>query len=182
MGKAYTQINAETALWLKHQPLFFVATAPLETEGHVNCSPKGSEAFRIIDSVTVAYQDFTGSGAETIAHVRQNGRIVLMFCAFQGPPKIVRLYGKGVALLPQNPDFSTLAAFFPENAATRAIIRVHLTRVSDSCGFGVPLFNYLGPRDALNKWAETKGADKLKEYRQIKNKHSIDGLPAIDEA
>lgn len=181
MGKVYTEINAEMALWIRRQPLFFVATAPLEAHGHVNCSPKGGDALRIIDPVTVAYQDLTGSGAETIAHLRQNGRIVCMFCAFEGPPKILRLYGQGEVILAQHADFPSLSVYFPENLATRAIMRVKLTRVSDSCGFGVPLFDYLGPRDTLNKWAETKGVSKLQEYRQNKNGRSIDGLPAIDK-
>lgn len=181
MGKVYAEINDEIALWIRRQPLFFVATAPLEASGHVNCSPKGGDAFRIIDRVTVAYQDLTGSGAETIAHLRQNGRIVLMFCAFEGPPKILRLYGHGEVILAQHTDFPLLSASFPENLATRAIMRVKLTRISDSCGFGVPLFDYLGPRDTLTKWAETKGLSKLQEYRQNKNACSIDGLPAIDE-
>ncbi len=181
MGKVYTEINHEMALWIRQQPLFFVATAPLEVDGYVNCSPKGGDALRIIDPVTVAYQDVTGSGAETIAHLRQNGRIVIMFCAFEGLPKIVRLYGTGEVVLTQHIDFSSLSVSFPENMATRAILRVRLTRISDSCGFGVPLFDYLGPRDTLDKWAEAKGALKLKEYRQNKNERSIDGLPAIDK-
>ena len=181
MGKIYTEINDEMALWIRRQPLFFVATAPLEADGHVNCSPKGGDAFRIIDPVTVAYQDVTGSGAETIAHLRQNGRIVIMFCAFEGLPKIVRLYGTGEVVLTQHADFPSLSVLFPENMATRAILRIRLTRISDSCGFGVPLFDYLGPRDTLDKWAEAKGALKLKEYRQNKNERSIDGLPAIDK-
>ena len=181
MGKVYTEINQEMVLWIRQQPLFFVATAPLEADGHVNCSPKGGDALRIIDPVTVAYQDLTGSGAETIAHLRQNGRIVFMFCAFEGPPKILRLYGQGEVMLAQHADFPSLSASFPENPATRAIIRVKLTRISDSCGFGVPLFDYLGPRDTLNKWAEAKGLSKLQEYRQNKNERSIDGLPAIDK-
>ena len=181
MGKAYTHIDDEMALWIRQQSLFFVATAPLEADGHVNCSPKGSDAFKIIDPVTVAYQDLTGSGAETIAHLWQNGRIVFMFCAFEGSPKILRLYGKGEVVLTEHGDFPALSASFTENVATRAIIRVKLTRVSDSCGFGVPFFDYRGPRDTLNKWAETKGASTLKEYRQNKNERSIDGLPAIDK-
>jgi len=135
---------------------------------------------RVIDPKTVAYLDLTGSGAETIAHLRENGRIVIMFCAFEGPPTIVRLHGRGEVIPPGHPEFESLAAPFPKNLGTRAVIRVKVSRVSDSCGYAVPLFDYRGPRDVLDKWAEDKGAAKLEEYRRAKNAHSIDGLPALD--
>ena len=181
MGKVYEHINDEMTAWIRRQHIFFVATAPLKGDGHVNCSPKGGDSFRIIDSVTVAYQDLTGSGAETIAHLRENGRIVIMFCAFEGPPRIVRLHGKGEVVLNNHSDFPSLMAHFPENQGMRAIIRVKVTRVADSCGFAVPQFNYRGHRDTLDKWVEAKGAAKLKEYRQERNERSIDGLPSIDD-
>src|SRR3990172_5766352 len=124
MSNATERIDERLAAWLKQQRVFFVATAPLAQNGHVNCSPKGGDAFRILDPLTVAYQDLTGSGAETIAHLRENGRIVIMFCAFDGPPRIVRLHGRGEALTPSHPDFAALAARFPRHIGTRALIRI----------------------------------------------------------
>lgn len=179
MGKIHERISRELAAWIKRQRLFFVATAPLDGEGHLNCSPKGGDSFRVVDPFTVAYQDFTGSGVETIAHLRENGRMVIMFCAFEGPPKIVRLHGIGEALLPDHPDFSALAVEFPPNPGTRAIIRLNVTRVSDSCGYAVPFFDYRGERDTLDQWAESKGPAGLKAYRKEKNATSIDDLPGL---
>jgi hypothetical protein len=161
--------------------MFFVATAPSARDGHVNCSPKGGDSFRILDPQTVAYQDLTGSGVETIAHLRENGRIVIMFCALDGPPQIVRLYGHGDVVTPTHQDFSTLVSHFSAHPGMRAIIRVKITRVADSCGFGVPLFDYRNDRDALDQWAEAKGSAKLEEYRQAKNTESIDGLPGLNK-
>lgn len=174
-------LTNEFAAWLRAQRMFFVATAPLAGDGHVNCSPKGGDTFRVLDAKTVAYQDLTGSGAETIAHLRENGRIVLMFCAFDGPPKIVRLHGTGEIVAADHPDFESLVAHFPANPGTRTVMRIAVSRVSSSCGFGVPLLNYQGERGALDAWAEKKGADQLRSYRRTKNARSIDGLPAIDE-
>jgi hypothetical protein len=130
----------------------------------------------------VAYLDLTGSGAETIAHLRDNGRIVVMFCAFEGPPRIVRLHGHGEAILPSHPEFAALAARFPDNAGTRAVIRVAVTRVSDSCGFAVPFYDYRSERDTLDKWAQTKGPEQLAEYRRTRNARSLDDLPAMDDS
>ncbi|MEO5658155.1 MAG: pyridoxamine 5'-phosphate oxidase family protein [Nitrospiria bacterium] len=174
-------ITHELAAWLRAQRMFFVATAPLAGDGHVNCSPKGGDTFRVLDATTVAYQDLTGSGAETIAHVRENGRIVLMFCAFDGPPKIVRLHGTGEVILSDHQDFTSLIGLFPANPGTRTVIRVIVSRVSSSCGFGIPLLDYQGERGVLDIWAEKKGADQLRSYRRTKNARSIDGLPALDE-
>lgn len=181
MAKTHEQITEELTAWIGRQRMFFVATAPLMRAGHVNCSPKGGDAFRILDPLTVAYLDLTGSGAETIAHLRENGRIVVMFCAFEGPPRIVRLHGRGEAVMPGHPDFPVLASHFPPNIGTRAVIRVAVTRVSDSCGFAVPFYDYRGERDTLDRWAESKGADQLDEYRRTRNARSLDGLPAVDE-
>jgi len=180
MGSMYPKISSELADWIAKQKMFFVATAPLAGDGLINCSPKGGDTFRIIDPQTVAYQDLTGSGAETIAHLRENGRLVIMFCAFEGSPLIVRLYGTGEILLPEHPDYSALIGFFPVNAGTRSIIRLRVSRVSDSCGMSVPYLAFQGNREDLNEWAESKGPGKLVEYRQKKNVKSIDGLPAID--
>ena len=181
MGKIHETIDAQLIDWIGQQHLFFVATAPLAGTGHVNCSPKGGDALRILDASTVAYQDLTGSGAETIAHLRENGRIVIMFCAFDGPPRIVRLHGRGEALTARHPDFAALATRFPPHLGTRAFIRIAVTRVSDSCGFGVPLYEYRGERGALDKWAEAKGPDRIKDYQQAKNLRSLDDLPAIEK-
>lgn len=170
------------AAWIQRQHIFFVATAPLASDGHVNCSPKGGDSFRILDPLTFAYQDLTGSGAETIAHLRENGRIVVMFCAFEGAPKVVRLHGKGEVIRPDHSEFQFLASLFPENPGLRAIIKVRIIRVSDSCGFAVPFFDYQEHRDSLDQWAAAKGTIKLKEYRQERNVTSIDGLPALDDA
>lgn len=181
MAKTYEIIDAKLADWIGQRHLFFVATAPLTGAGHVNCSPKGGDSFRVLDPVTVAYQDLTGSGAETIAHLRENGRVIIMFCAFDGPPRIVRLHGRGEALTSSHPDFASLAARFPPHLGTRAIIQISLTRISDSCGFAVPLYEYRGERDTLDQWTESKGPDKIKEYQRTKNTRSLDNLPAIDE-
>ncbi|HET8760596.1 MAG TPA: pyridoxamine 5'-phosphate oxidase family protein [Nitrospiria bacterium] len=180
MGKLHDHIDDDLAAWIHRQRVFFVATAPLSPDGHVNCSPKGGDAFRVLGPHTVAYQDLTGSGVETIAHLRENGRIVIMFCAFEGPPSIVRLHGRGDALTPDHPKFASLRKHFPDHAGTRAIIRVHVTRVSDSCGFGVPLFDHRCDRDALDTWAESKGPEKLQEYRRAKNARSVDGLAGLE--
>lgn len=128
----------------------------------------------------IAYQDYTGSAAETVAHLRENGRIVVMFCAFDGPPKIVRLHGRGSVLFPGDAGFEELAARFPSHPGTRAFIRVQVARVSSSCGYSVPFFDYQSNRDTLEKWSEAKGPEKLNEYRALKNRTSLDGLPALD--
>jgi len=177
--KLHDSIDAKMAGWISLQKVFFVATAPLSADGHVNTSPKGGDAFRVLGPLEAAYQDYTGSGAETAAHLRENGRIVIMFCAFEGPPKIVRLHGKGTVLTPGSPRFAELSALFPENPGTRAIIHIAVERVSDSCGYSIPYFDYREPRDTLDKWAATKGGEGLAEYRALKNSTSIDGLPSL---
>ena len=182
MAKIYPEITHELAAWIRRQHLFFVATAPLSGDGHVNCSPKGLDSFAILDAHTVAYLDFTGSGAETIAHLRENGRITIMFCALEGAPKIVRLHGTGRALEPHMPEFSKLRSCFPDSPPVRSIIHIDVTRVTDSCGFGVPLFEYVGERDAIAKWAAAKGEAGLAAYQAENNRQSIDGLPALQGA
>jgi hypothetical protein len=177
MGKVYESLTAELQGWLAQQKVFFVATAPLAQDGHINCSPKGGDTFRVLGEREVAYLDLTGSGIETAAHVQENGRIVIMFCAFNGPPKIVRLHGKGEVIYPNNSDFARLQRCFAERAGVRAIIRVSLTRVSDSCGHGVPLMEFVVDRDLLDKWSMAKGPQRLREYRSTKNGVSIDGIP-----
>jgi hypothetical protein len=174
-------ISPDLARWLDRQHVFFVATAPLTADGHVNCSPKGMDAFRILGPHDVAYIDLTGSGAETIAHLKDNGRIVFMFCAFDGAPKIVRLHGVGHVAEPGSSTFDDLRSLFPNYAGTRAIITASISRVSDSCGFAVPRLDYVGERDTLEKWAVKKGAEGLIAYRREKNSASIDGLPAVQQ-
>ncbi len=181
MAKTHAGIDEKLSDWIGQQHLFFVASAPMAHTGHINCSPKGGDSFRVLDPVTVAYQDLTGSGAETIAHLRENGRIVIMFCAFDGAPRIVRLHGRGEALAPGHADYASLAARFPHHLGTRAFIRITVSRIADSCGFGVPLYEYRGERDTLDQWTKSKGPDKIKEYRRAKNALSLDDLPAIDE-
>ena len=181
MGKIYEQIDARLETFIRNQKMFFVGTAPLSAEGMVNVSPKGLDSFAILDPHTVAYLDLSGSGIETIAHLRENGRIVIMFCAFEGPPNIVRLHGTGEAIMPDDPAFAALAARFPSYPGTRSIIRVHCTRISDSCGFGVPRYELAGQRSQLTDWAERKGPEGMRDYRQKNNAHSIDGLPGLEK-
>jgi hypothetical protein len=172
-------IDASLAGWIGKQHVFFVGTAPLSPDGHVNVSPKGGDCFRILGEREVAYLDFTGSGAETAAHVRENGRIVVMFCAFEGKPEIVRLHGHAELIDLDHADFPALAALFPPNLGARAVFRIKLDRVSTSCGFAVPLMDYRDDRKTLDKWAEAKGPEALEKYRRQKNERSIDGLPAL---
>lgn len=179
MGKIYESIDVKLKEWLSAQKVFFVATAPLSREAHINCSPKDGESFRILDERTVVYLDFTGSGVETIAHVKENERIVLMFCAFAGAPKIVRLHGHGEIIEPNHPEFEQHRAIFPSAIGIRSFIKVHLTRISDSCGYGVPLYEFRGHRSQLEAWAEHKGEDSLIEYRVQYNSRSIDQLEGV---
>jgi hypothetical protein len=181
MSNQHDSIDPELAAWIGRQHVFFVATAPLSPDGHINTSPKGGDSFRVLGPTEVVYQDYTGSGAETAAHVRENGRIVVMFCSFEGAPQIVRLHGRGTVIARDHPRFAELAGRFPVNPGTRAFIHVNVTRVSSSCGYAVPFFNFEGCRDGLDRWAITKGGEKLEQYRATKNRKSIDGLPAFDE-
>jgi hypothetical protein len=181
MGKLYDVIDDRLAAWIGRQRMFFVATAPNGADGHVNLSPKGPiETLRILDERTVAYLDMVGSGAETVAHLRANGRLVLMLCAFEGAPRILRLHGRGEVLPPDAVDFGELDAV-PEQK--RAVIRVDVQRIADSCGFGVPLMTYVGERPNARAWAEGKllkgGPRALDDYMDEKNATSIDGLPAM---
>ena len=181
MGKIRSEIDDAARQFIEAQKIFFVASAPLDAAGHVNLSPKGLDTFRILGPTTVAYVDFNGSGVETIAHLKENGRIVLMFCAFQGQPDIFRLYGHGRVVEPHQPEFATLAESFSTCENARSIIVVEVTRIKDSCGYGVPLFKYEGEREQLQAWARNRGPERLKAYREEKNRHSIDGLPGVSE-
>ncbi|CAM4038240.1 pyridoxamine 5'-phosphate oxidase family protein [Janibacter anophelis] len=183
MGKVHPEITPRLQEFIEAQPVFFVATAPLSADGHVNVSPKGIAGTSVVvDASTFAYLDITASGAETIAHLRENGRVTVMFCAFDGKPNIVRLHGRGRVVTPSDDEFATWAPRFDlaDSPASRAVIVVDVARVSDSCGFGVPLMEHRGERDILVGYMERKGADGVREYQQAKNRTSIDGLPAID--
>ena len=178
MAKVHDGISPELQVFLERQPMFFVATAPLGAEGHVNVSPKGFDGtFAVLDERRVAYLDLTGSGVETIAHLRENGRITVMFCAFDGPPRIVRLFGRGTVVTCEEPAFAELVARFPRLPGARAVVTVDLHRVADSCGHGVPKMELVEQRDRLLTWAESKGDAGLAEYRAERNATSIDGLP-----
>lgn len=190
MGKVFEGIDAHLERWITAQTVFFVGTAPLDPDGHVNVSPKGPiDSLRVLEPLRVAYLDVVGSGAETIAHLRENGRIVIMLCAFAGPPRIVRLHGRGSVVTAGDPGFDELLEScgfemdgLPE--LRRSIVVVELDRISDSCGYGVPLMAYEGRREHQDLWAAKKlrvgGPDALLDYQREKNAVSIDGLPAVD--
>src|SRR3954449_10710790 len=170
MARIYERIDDHQQAWIAKQSMFFVGTAPSGDAGHINVSPKGPiGSLRVLDDRTVAYLDIVGSGAETIAHLRDNGRICVMFCAFDGPPRIVRLHGRGELVTAADPA-----------DGVRGTIRVHVDRISDSCGYGVPLMEYAGERPQREAWLAKKGADGLRAYVAEKNAQSIDGLPALD--
>ncbi|MQA75082.1 MAG: pyridoxamine 5'-phosphate oxidase family protein [Solirubrobacterales bacterium] len=190
MGKVFDEIDDHQREWISRQALFFVGTAPLGGDGHVNVSPKGPiDSLRVLDPHTIAYLDIVGSGAETIAHLRENGRIVIMLCAFAGAPRILRLHGRGEVVPPDDRRFAELlgSCGFAAPAAAearRSIIVVEVTRIADSCGYGVPLMRHQGEREHGDKWAAKKlrvgGPEALTDYQREKNGASIDGLPAVE--
>ena len=185
MGQTYDHISDGLKEWIAKQKMFFVATAPIHQDGLINLSPKGHDSFRILDKTTVAYRDLTGSGIETVAHLKENGRIVIMFCSFEGAPKIVRFHGRGDAIEPHHPEFAKLSAKFgltseQEDVSTRAFIRVAVSRISDSCGYSVPLYDYVSDRDVLLKWVESKGPEGVTAYQRTNNVSSLDGLRGLD--
>jgi len=168
----------ELAEWIGRQKMFFVATSPLAESGSVNVSPKGYDTFRIVDSRTVAYLDLTGSGAETIAHLRENGRITFMWCSFEGPPRIVRIHARGHVVSTDDPQFQGV---FNEIPGARSIIVATAERISDSCGYSVPVMRFEEERSRLKEWADNKSEQELIDYRHEKNSASIDGLPALNQ-
>lgn len=183
--KVFDHISPELAEWIGKQPLFFNATAPLDGEGHVNLSPRGLDTLRIVDPNQVVILDLTGSGNETAAHLSENGRMTLMFCAFSGPPRILRLYGRGEVILPASPDWAELRNRFDASLpGVRQIFRLQVDRVQTSCGYGVPLMDLVGQREALIRWTEKKGREGIRAFRDTHNRRSIDGLPtpALDES
>src|ERR1700722_7122661 len=182
VGKLYSTIDETVRKFIEAQPIFFVGSAPLDPGGHVNVSPKGLDTLRVLGPMTIAYLDLTGSGSETVSHIKENGRIVLMFCAFQGAPKIFRLYGQGRVVEPEQSEFSDLAARFSGYEGGRAIILIEVSRISDSCGYGVPLLQYEGERSQLSAWTHKLGREGLKTYRKEKNQESIDRLRGLEKA
>ena len=178
VGKVFDGIDESLAGWLAAQPMWFVGTAPLAADGHVNVSPRGHDSFSVLGPHRVAWVDYTGSGIETVAHLRENGRICLMFCSFDDRPRIVRLHGRGGVALPGDPAYDEVVARHPEHPSTRAVVVVDVDRVSDSCGFGVPVMRMEGERDLLRRGAERRGPEGLAAYRAEHNV-SIDGLPGL---
>jgi hypothetical protein len=182
MGKVYEQLDDSLVGFIGRQHLFFVGTAPDAPDGHLNVSPKGLDTFRILGPNSVAYLDLTGSGIETVAHLRQNGRITLMFCAFEGRPLILRLHGRGRVIEPGGPGWDALIAEFPEYPGVRSVVVVDVERIADSCGFAVPLYDYRGERSQLIAYAVKKGPEGMEQYKAGKNKTSIDGIPGLRSA
>ena len=180
MAQVFEKIPEEFARWFESQPVFFVATAAADPDARVNFSPRGLDTFRVLGPNRVAWLDLTGSGVETIAHLKADGRITLMFCAFDGPPKVVRLYGCGRVYEPGDDAHEELRPRFPDLPGARAFVDVAVDRVSSSCGFGVPLLEFVGPRTELPEWAERKGEAKMAACRARKNAQSIDGLPRLE--
>jgi hypothetical protein len=180
MGNLHEALDGRLREFVEAQRLYFVATAPSGSGGHVNVSPKGHmDTFAILDELTIAYLDLTGSGAEGIAHVRDNGRVTVMFCAFEGPPNIVRLQGTGRVVVPQDAEWAGLITRFGSHPGSRAVIVVALDRIASSCGFAVPLYEYLGDRTMLDDNFGRRTAENIEEYHRTKNAVSIDGLPAL---
>jgi Pyridoxamine 5'-phosphate oxidase len=177
MAKFYTKLNESLRQFIAAQRIFFNASAP--NQGRINISPKGLDTFRVLSDRRVAYLDLTGSGVETVAHLRENGRITLLFCAFAGPHRVLRLYGRGRAVEPGDAGWEGLVGQFPEQSGARSVIVVELERVADSCGYGGPRFEFVGPRTQLPAWAEQKGAEGVARYRRRNNRASIDGLPGL---
>lgn len=179
MGRTYDRIDDSLAAWMRAQPLWFVATAPLAVDGHVNVSPRGHDSFSVLGPRSVGWVDYTGSGVETIAHLRENGRICVMFAAFDRRPRVVRLHGTGRVCLPGQAAYDDVAARHPQHPSARAVIVVDVDRISDSCGHGVPVMDLVGERDLLRLHADKKGPEGMAAYRAEKNATSIDGLPGL---
>jgi hypothetical protein len=182
MGKQFAELDDDLRAFVSRQHVFFVATAPLAADGHLNVSPKGLDTFRVLGPTTVAYLDLTGSGVETIAHLRENGRITIMFCAFEGRPRILRLYGRGRCVEPRDAEWASVSGGFPALSGVRAVVLIELELIADSCGYAVPLFEFVGERPQLSAWAEKKGEEELCRYRAEKNRTSIGGLPGLPSA
>jgi len=179
VGKIFDGIDDTLAAWIAKQPMWLVATAPLAADGRVNVSPRGHDSFSVLDQHRVGWVDYTGSGVETIAHLRENGRICVMFCSFDDRPRIVRLHGTGHVHLPGDPAYDEVVARHPDHPSTRAVVIVDVERVSDSCGYGVPVMDVVGERDLLRLGAQRRGPEGMADYRAKHNATSIDGLAGL---
>ncbi|MCC7256856.1 MAG: pyridoxamine 5'-phosphate oxidase family protein [Gammaproteobacteria bacterium] len=180
MGRIHQDIDATLAAWMTRQQMFFVATAPLAADGLVNCSPKGLDTLRIVSPTEIVWLDVGGSGIETVAHLKENGRIVLMFCAFEGAPRIVRCHGRGEVVERNHADFARLLALFPPPPVCRALVRIEVGRVADSCGWGVPLYEFRQQRDDIARAVAGMTTDELRAQAERQNSRSLDGLPGLD--
>ncbi len=179
MGQVFDGIDAELATWIAAQPMWFVATAPLAADGFVNVSPRGIDTLSVLGTHRLGWLDLTGSGVETIAHLRENGRICLMWCSFDRRARVVRVHGRGRVVLPGEPEFEEVVALHPPHPSTRAVVVVDVERVSDSCGFGVPVMELVEERDLLRPSADKRGPEGLADYRALRNAASLDGLPGM---
>ena len=174
MSKFYDKITPRLQKFIEAQKIFFVATAP--NSGRINLSPKGMDSFRVIEKNRVLWLNVTGSGNETAAHLLENKRITIMFCAFEGAPNILRLYGKGKEIKEGDNTWNELISLFPETPGTRQIFDISIESAQTSCGMSIPFFDYKSERNELNDWAASKGKEGIKKYWAEKNQKSIDGL------
>ncbi|MBJ7330217.1 MAG: pyridoxamine 5'-phosphate oxidase family protein [Solirubrobacteraceae bacterium] len=192
MGQEFDRLDDKLVDWIGRQRMYFVGTAPSGDDGLVNISPKGwMDSFRVLGPTQIAYLDVFGSGVETIAHLKQNGRIVVMLCAFEGGPRILRMHGRGEVLENGTPEFDEVIGAFPPGAtqggerSIRSIIRVDIVRIADSCGYGVPVMDYVGERDTYERGVEVKerkqGAEELLGFRRKRAAASLDGLPGLSQ-
>jgi hypothetical protein len=179
MGQVYDELHDGLADFIRRQHVFFVGTGPLAADGRINVSPKGLDTLRIPGPTTVAYLDLTGSGIETVAHLRENGRMTILFCAFEGRPLILRLYGVGRVVEPIDAEWARWVGEFPEYPGIRSVVVLEVDRIATSCGFAVPLYDYRGERTQLPDWSDRKGPEGLARYRTEKNGRSIDGLAGL---
>lgn len=177
--KVYDKLDDRIISFIEKQKMFFVASAPLSVDGHINLSPKGYDAFKVIDDTTVAWLDLGGSGIETQAHVQENGRITIMFCAFEGPANILRLFGTGEVVNPHHAEWDEMLGLFPGFERARGVFKVKLNRIQDSCGWGVPFYEFKGERDQLTRYVDNKSTEEWVESRYQKNAESIDGLTGL---
>ena len=175
MGKRYQSLREDHIDFIEAQKLFFVGTAA--NDGTINVSPKGWDSLRVIEPNRLVWRNITGSGNETAAHLSQNNRMTLMFCAFDGKPKILRLYGQAQAFHSRDPEFATLDALFKPHLSTRQLVDFNVSLIQTSCGFGVPLFDFRHERDEMDKWLDAKDENDIRDYWERKNAVSLDGLP-----
>lgn len=175
MANFFDRLSPELSQWLSAQPVFFVAST--HAQGRINLSPKGGDSLRCLDERRVAYLDLTGSGNETAAHIQHDGRLTLMACSFDRSPRILRLYGRGEVVRPDDAQWASLAADFPDYTGSRQIIVLHIESAQTSCGYGVPMATEMQPRQTLVEWGEQKGREAVLEYQRTRNAVSIDGLP-----